>query len=107
MRIDRSSGKAAVTAKLSEVSCMSDEFSAFNYKTVRLAKGKHRSAQHGVCVMELASMIAGGPFTDHPASVSPVIGAFLRVYNDSVRSGGEHSGREDNGWNVDHGALIR
>jgi hypothetical protein len=33
--------------------------------------------------MELASMLAGGPFTDHPASVCPVIGSFLRAYNDS------------------------
>jgi hypothetical protein len=35
--------------------------------------------------MELASMIAGEPFTDHPRSVSPPIAAFLRFYNDRVR----------------------
>jgi hypothetical protein len=34
--------------------------------------------------MELASMLAGEPFTDHPVSVCPVIGSFLRAYNDSV-----------------------
>jgi hypothetical protein len=34
--------------------------------------------------MELASMLAGEPFTDHPASVCPVIGSFLRSYNDSI-----------------------
>ncbi|MGZ4185068.1 MAG: hypothetical protein ACXVFQ_16795 [Solirubrobacteraceae bacterium] len=34
--------------------------------------------------MELASMLAGEPFTDHPASVCPVIGSFMRAYNDSV-----------------------
>jgi hypothetical protein len=34
--------------------------------------------------MELASMLAGEPFSDHPKSVCPVIGAFLRDYNDSV-----------------------
>jgi hypothetical protein len=34
--------------------------------------------------MELASMLAGEPFTDHPKSVCPVIGSFLRAYNDSV-----------------------
>ena len=34
--------------------------------------------------MEMASMLAGGPFSDHPPSVCPVIGAFLRVYNDAV-----------------------
>jgi hypothetical protein len=34
--------------------------------------------------MELASMLAGEPFTDRPASVCPVIAAFLRAYNDLV-----------------------
>jgi hypothetical protein len=36
--------------------------------------------------MELASMLAGEPFTDHPASVCPVIGSFLRSYNDQIDS---------------------
>ena len=34
--------------------------------------------------MELASMLAGEPFSDHPSSVCPVIGSFLRAYNDSI-----------------------
>jgi len=34
--------------------------------------------------MELASMLTGGPFTDHPPSVCPVIAALLRTYNDRV-----------------------
>jgi hypothetical protein len=34
--------------------------------------------------MELASMLAAEPFSDHPKSVCPVIGSFLRDYNDSV-----------------------
>ena len=54
------------------------------YQTIRLSKGKHRSPEHGACVMELASMLAGEQFTDHPASVCPVIGALLRSYNDSI-----------------------
>jgi hypothetical protein len=37
--------------------------------------------------MELASMLAGEPFSDHPASVCPVIGSFLRAYNDSIDDG--------------------
>jgi hypothetical protein len=32
--------------------------------------------------MELASMLAGEPFSDHPRSVSRPIAAFLRRYND-------------------------
>jgi hypothetical protein len=55
-----------------------------NYQTIKLSKGKHSSPEDGACVMELASMLAGEPFTDHPVSVCPVIGSFLRSYNDSV-----------------------
>jgi len=55
-----------------------------NYQTVTLSKGKHSSPDEGACVLELASMLAGEPFSDHPYSVCPVIGSFLRAYNDSV-----------------------
>jgi hypothetical protein len=34
--------------------------------------------------MELASMLAGEPFSDRPRSVCPVIGAFMRIYNDRL-----------------------
>jgi hypothetical protein len=34
--------------------------------------------------MELASMLAQQPFSDRPRNASPVIGAFLRTYNDGV-----------------------
>jgi hypothetical protein len=34
--------------------------------------------------MELSSMLAGEPFTDHPVAVCPVIGALLRTYNDTI-----------------------
>jgi hypothetical protein len=34
--------------------------------------------------MELASMLAAEPFSDRSGTVSPVIGAFLRTYNDGV-----------------------
>jgi hypothetical protein len=34
--------------------------------------------------MELASMLAGEPFSDHPPSVCPVVGSFLRAYNDAI-----------------------
>jgi hypothetical protein len=49
---------------------------------VRLEPGSHRSPDEGVCVVELASMIAGEPFTDRPRCVDRVIGAFLRGWND-------------------------
>jgi hypothetical protein len=54
------------------------------YQTIKLTRGKHQSPDHGACVMELASMLAGEPFSDHPASVCPIIGSFLRAYNDSI-----------------------
>jgi hypothetical protein len=54
------------------------------HQTVRLGKGKHSSPEHGACVMELASMLAGEPFTDHPQSVSRPLAAFLRTYNDML-----------------------
>jgi len=57
-----------------------------NYQTIKLSKGKHTDPEDGACVMELASMLADEPFTDHPASVCPVIGSFLRSYNDSIDS---------------------
>jgi hypothetical protein len=34
--------------------------------------------------MEVASMLAGEPFTDEPQCVCPVIAEFLRTYNDQV-----------------------
>ena len=54
------------------------------HQTIKLSKGKHSSPEGGACVMELASMLAGEPFSDHPQSVSPVIGSFLRAYNDAI-----------------------
>ena len=55
-----------------------------NFQTVSLARGRHRAAEDGACVMELASMLAGEPFSDRPKSVCPVIAAFLRGYNDAL-----------------------
>jgi hypothetical protein len=54
------------------------------HQTIRLSKGKHATPSEGACVMELASMLAGEPFSDRPASVCPVIGGFLRAYNDRI-----------------------
>ncbi len=58
--------------------------STVSHQTITLSHGKHTSPEKGACVMELASMLAGEPFSDHPVSVCPVIGSFLRAYNDSV-----------------------
>jgi hypothetical protein len=55
-----------------------------SHQTVRLSRGRHRSPKAGVCVMELASMLAGEPFSDRPRCACPVIAAFLRRYNDGI-----------------------
>jgi hypothetical protein len=58
--------------------------SSVSYQTIKISRGRHTRPDHGACVMELASMLAGERFTDHPVSVCPVIGSFLRAYNDLV-----------------------
>jgi hypothetical protein len=58
--------------------------SPVSYQTIKLSKGRHSSPEDGACVMELASMLAGEPFSDHPVSVCPVIGSCLRAYNDWI-----------------------
>jgi hypothetical protein len=51
-------------------------------RPIRLAAGAHSSPRNGVCVVELASVIAAEKFSDRPRCVCPVIGAFLRGWND-------------------------
>jgi hypothetical protein len=55
-----------------------------SHQTVKLGVGKHDGPGRVVCIMELASMLAGERFSDRPTSVCPVIGAVLRAYNDNT-----------------------
>jgi hypothetical protein len=55
-----------------------------SFQTVRLESGRHACPDDGVCVMELASMLAGEPFGDHPRAVSKPLAALLRGYNDML-----------------------
>jgi hypothetical protein len=50
--------------------------------SIRLAPGRHSTPVEGVCVVELSSVIAGEEFSDRPDCVCPVIGAYLRSWND-------------------------
>jgi hypothetical protein len=59
-------------------------------RALRLEAGSHDSPRDGVCIVELASVIAGEPFSDHPRCVCKVIAAFLRSWN--VRA--SHSARQ-------------
>jgi hypothetical protein len=49
-----------------------------------LAVGEHNDRSDGLCVMEAAAWVAGEPHSDHPQCVCPVIGAFLRNWNDAM-----------------------
>ena len=51
---------------------------------VRLQPGRHRKPDDGVCAMELVAWMAGERHTDRPQSVSPVIAAFTRSFNDAL-----------------------
>jgi hypothetical protein len=53
-------------------------------EALRLAKGAHDSFAKGASVMEAVAYVAGEPFSDHPQCASPVVGAFLRAWNDRL-----------------------
>ena len=52
------------------------------FGALRLAQGGHDSPHDGVCVVELASLLAGERFSDRPDCVDRVIGGYLRSLND-------------------------
>ena len=56
-----------------------------------LEAGGHQAAQDKMCVMEAAAWIAGEPWSDHPSCVSPVLGAFLRQWNDALDADGRQA----------------
>jgi len=53
-----------------------------------LSRGKHRSPKKGACFMELASFLAGEPWSDHPACTHPLLASLARDVNDHV---GDHA----------------
>lgn len=52
-----------------------------------VARGRHTGPDDGACLMELASMLAGEPFSDSPQSVHPVLASVARAVNDRVGDG--------------------
>jgi len=56
--------------------------------TVRLSRGRHAGPGDGACAMELASALAGEPWSDHPACVHPVLAAIARAVNDGTGEAG-------------------
>jgi hypothetical protein len=47
-----------------------------------LSAGKHRNPRKGGCFMEFASLLAGEPWSDHPACTHPLLAAVARHVND-------------------------
>ena len=54
------------------------------FGSLRLEPGAHESPRDGVCVMELASLLADEEFSDSPECVCPVIASFMRGWNDRL-----------------------
>lgn len=56
-----------------------------------LSRGKHRSPRKGACFMEMASVLADEPWSDHPTCTHPLLAHLARLVNDhtSDRNRGE------------------
>ena len=49
-----------------------------------LSAGAHEHVDEGACFMEAVSYVAGEPWSDTPACACPVLGAFMRAWNDDL-----------------------
>jgi hypothetical protein len=49
-----------------------------------LSPGKHRNPRTGACFMELASFLAGEPWSDHPSCTHQLLASLARDVNDHV-----------------------
>jgi hypothetical protein len=53
-----------------------------------LSPGKHRNPRTGACFMELASLLAGERWSDHPACTHPLLASVARHVNDHTSDAG-------------------
>ncbi|MFD1505114.1 hypothetical protein FE374_10130 [Georgenia yuyongxinii] len=53
-----------------------------------LGRGKHRSPKRGACFMEMASVLAGERWSDHPACTHPLLAHLARLVNDFTSDAG-------------------
>lgn len=49
-----------------------------------LSRGKHRTARKGACFMEMASVLANEPWSDHPSCTHPLLAGLARLVNDNT-----------------------
>src|SRR5690554_3909372 len=59
------------------------EVNILDLDTLTLAAGSHYPGDE-MCVMEAVAFVAGEEWSDGPECASPVIGAFMRAWNDSL-----------------------
>jgi hypothetical protein len=55
-----------------------------DFAELKLETGAHKKPTDGMCVMEAVAFVAGEQFSDHPACASPILGTFLRSWNDTL-----------------------
>lgn len=53
-----------------------------------LARGRHVTPRRGACFMELASLLAGERWSDHPSCTHPLLGQLARQVNDHTSDAG-------------------
>jgi len=53
-----------------------------------LSRGRHRTPRRGACFMELASLLAGERWSDHPACTHPLLAQLARQVNDHTSDAG-------------------
>lgn len=53
-----------------------------------LARGRHLTPRRGACFMELASLLAGERWSDHPSCTHPLLGQLARQVNDHTSDAG-------------------
>ncbi len=53
-----------------------------------LSRGRHRSPKRGACFMELASVLAGERWSDHPSCTHPLLAELAREVNDRISDAG-------------------
>ena len=55
-----------------------------------LSRGKHRNSRKGACFMEMASVLAGERWSDHPRCTHPLLAELARLVNDSTSDSQRH-----------------
>lgn len=53
-----------------------------------LSRGRHRNPRRGACFMEMASVLAGERWSDHPRCTHPLLAELARMVNDCTSDAG-------------------